>query len=172
MATLVTFYALTATDVDTSEAVDDPKREIQSDIKSASENVTESEVKKAAQLVLASTQKRIKTTVLCSTQAQAEAVDEFIWQYPPESFIPHNLYGEGPAAGTLAEIIWQTAYASMTNLRNRSLLINLSGEFIDEYQKLKHIIDFVPVDEQLKVAARTRYKRYKQAGCQLEYKNV
>jgi DNA polymerase-3 subunit chi len=126
----------------------------------------------AAQLLLGSTQKRIKTTVLCATQAQAEAVDEFIWQYPPDAFIGHNLYGEGPAAGTLAEIVWQSAYASMTSLRNKALVINLSGEFIDEYAKIKHIVDFVPIDEQHKEAARTRYKRYKQAGCQLEYKSA
>jgi len=35
-----------------------------------------------------------------------------------------------------------------------------------------HIIDFVPEDEDQKAAARLRYKQYKQAGCQLEYKTA
>lgn len=163
MSTLVTFYAL-------SNDASEEQNALESVASSAA--VAEREIKKAAELLLECSKTRMKTTVLCASQAQAEAVDEYIWQYPPDSFIPHNLYGEGPAAGTPAEIIWQSAYASMTKLRNRNLVINLSGEFIDKHKDLQHIIDFVPEQEEQKVAARTRYKQYKQAGCQLEYKSA
>ena len=173
MSTLVTFYALTDADAiakdKTGTAATNESKIIQA---STTASVAERELKKAAELLLGCVPKRMKATVLCDTQTQAEALDEFIWQYPPDKFIPHNLFGEGPAAGTPAEIVWQSAYLSMTKLRNRQFVINLSGEYIERHHDIMHIIDFVPEDEDQKAAARLRYKQYKQAGCQLEYKTA
>lgn len=158
MATSVTFYAL-------SDAPDSKET-------GALEDVAQQGLQKAAELTLESLNAKAKITVLCSTQTQAEAFDEYIWQYPPDRFIPHNLYGEGPDMGTPVEILWEDAYQSMSRLRNKAVLINLSQIFIENQNGIQHIIDFVPSDEALKIEARNRYKRYKQAGCQLEYKTL
>jgi DNA polymerase-3 subunit chi len=154
MATLVTFYALT-------EA-----------LANADDKQVATEVVMAANLCGDIVSSRKKITVLCADQAQAEAFDELIWQFPADKFIPHNLYGEGPDMGTPVEVIWLSAYQSMSKLRNTALVINLSQQYIDNISNIKHIIDFVPVQDEEKVAARERYKRYKQAGCQLEYKTA
>jgi len=154
MATLVTFYALT-------EA-----------LANADDKEVATELVKATELCSDCVSTRKKTTVLCSTQAQAEAFDELIWQFPADKFIPHNLYGEGPEMGTPVEIVWQSAYQSMTKLRNTAVVINLSQQFIESLGNIKHVIDFVPVADEEKEKARERYKRYKQAGCQLEYKTA
>ena len=154
MATLVTFYALT-------EA-----------LANAEGKDVATELVRAAELCSDSASTRKKTTVLCATQAQAEAFDELIWQCPADKFIPHNLYGEGPDMGTPVEIIWQSAYQSMTKLRNTAVVINLSQQYIENLSNIKHVIDFVPLQDEEKEKARERYKRYKQAGCQLEYKTA
>lgn len=158
MATSVTFYAL-------SDAPDSSEN-------GALPDVGQQALQKAAELALESLASKAKISVLCTTQHQAEAFDEYIWQHPPDRFIPHNLYGEGPDMGTPVEILWEAAYMSMTRLRNKAVLINLSQTYIENQNGIQHIIDFVPSEEALKVAARERYKRYKQAGCQLEYKNL
>lgn len=124
---------------------------------------------KAAELAYDNVKRRKKTTVLCASKADAEAFDDFIWQYPADKFIPHNLYGEGPDMGTPVEILWLSAYARMAKIRNTDMLIILSNSFFEAQHQAKQIIDFVPVDEQLKAQARERYKLYKRAGCQLEY---
>ncbi len=160
MSTLVTFYALTNSKQDAGVTTNNQPIQVAS------------ELTKAAELVIAGVGSRKKITVLCDSQAQAEAFDEFIWQYPADKFIPHNLYGEGPEIGTPVEIIWESVYLSMTKLRNRALVINLSQAFIEKHHEIKHIIDFVPVDDTQKIQARERYKRYKQSGCQLEYKSA
>ncbi|MFT5543499.1 MAG: DNA polymerase-3 subunit chi [Glaciecola sp.] len=115
-------------------------------------------------LLLTTVKKRKWASVLCVNKQQAENVDEFVWQHPVDSFIPHNLAGEGPKQGTPAEITWlgQT-------LSNRHTLINLSQTMIDNHKQYQHIIDFVPLEESQKQAARERYKQYKLAGCKMQF---
>jgi DNA polymerase-3 subunit chi len=151
---IVTFYALSESSANSGE------KEISS------------ELAQAATLLADCVSKRKKVSVLTDTQAQAESFDELIWQFPADKFIPHNLYGEGPDMGTPVEIIWHSVFLSMAKLRNTAVVINLSQEYIENIKNLQHIIDFVPPDEDLKAHARERYKRYKQAGCQLEYKTA
>lgn len=172
---LVTFYALTQTTI----SVDSISGEsVDADIANSDENVlTEnvelaSELAMACELLMSFVGARKKVTVLCETQAQAESFDDFIWQLPANKFIPHNLYGEGPDMGTPVEIIWHSVYLSMSKLRNTAVVINLSQHYIENTNNIKHIIDFVPVTEEEKVAARQRYKQYKQAGMTLEYKSA
>ena len=154
MLTLVTFYALKQA------------------LAKADDKQVACEVVMAAHLCSDNVALRKKITVLCADQAQAEAFDELIWQFPADKFIPHNLYGEGPDMGTPVEIIWLSAFQSMNKLRNTAVVINLSQQYIDNISNIKHVIDFVPLQDEEKIEARERYKRYKQAGCQLEYKTA
>lgn len=121
-------------------------------------------LKACSYLLLETVKKRKWATVLCIDKQQAEDVDEFVWQHPVDSFIPHNLAGEGPKQGTPAEITWlgQT-------LNSRHTLINLSQSMIENHRQYQHIIDFVPVEETQKQQARERYKQYKLAGCNMQF---
>lgn len=117
-----------------------------------------------SQLLLETVKKRKWAAVLCTDKQQAEDVDEFVWQHPVDSFIPHNLVGEGPKQGTPAEITWLGQ-----SLNSRHTLINLSQSMIDNHRQFQHIIDFVPVEETQKQQARERYKQYKLAGCTMQF---
>ncbi|WP_229333652.1 DNA polymerase III subunit chi [Glaciecola sp. MH2013] len=108
--------------------------------------------------------KRKWSTILCKNKKQAEAFDELVWNYHVDDFIPHNLYGEGPKQGTPAEITWEGQ-----RVNTRHTLINLSQTMIENHRAFQHIIDFVPVDEEQKQAARERYKLYKLAGCNMQF---
>ena len=101
--------------------------------------------------------------VYCQDQALAEQFDEMLWQLPTDSFVPHNLAGEGPAGGAPVEISWQ-----MPAQFNRPVLINLTANMPEFHQRFGQIYDFVPAEEQLKQQARERYKHYRAAGHQLE----
>ena len=121
-------------------------------------------LKACSHLLLETVKKRKWATVLCADKQQAEDVDEFVWQHPVDSFIPHNLAGEGPKQGTPAEITWLGQA-----LNSRHTLINLSQSMIENYRQYQHIIDFVPVEETQKQQARERYKQYKLAGCNMQF---
>ena len=96
-------------------------------------------------------------------QTDAEAFDEMLWQLPTDSFVPHNLVGEGPKAGAPVELSWQTPQQF-----GRPVLINMSSEMPSFSQRFQRIYDFVPVEAQAKQQARERYKHYRAAGHQLD----
>lgn len=105
-----------------------------------------------------------KSVVLCASKAQAEALDQLLWQLPAARFVPHNLAGEGPQGGAPVEIVWQ-----VQSLPRKQCLINLSGQMVTNFNHFQHIIDFVPVEEAAKQQARERYKLFQQAGCQMQF---
>jgi|AntRauTorckE5430_2_1112549.scaffolds.fasta_scaffold94132_2 DNA polymerase-3 subunit chi len=129
-----------------------------------SQDAAQDILKACSRLLLETVKKRKWAAVLCIDKQQAEDVDEFVWQHPVDSFIPHNLVGEGPKQGTPAEITWLGQA-----LNSRHTLINLSQTMIENHQQYHHIIDFVPVEETQKQQARGRYKQYKLAGCNMQF---
>ncbi|ART80859.1 DNA polymerase III subunit chi [Oceanisphaera avium] len=92
---------------------------------------------------------------------QAEALDEALWQQPSDSFIAHNLQGEGPPQGAQVVIGWQAPK------QGRAVLINLAPSAPDFARRFKQLVDIVPVDDAGKQAARERFKAYRQAGFSL-----
>ena len=111
-------------------------------------------------------QQNSKVFIYTDNQQDAFSVDEYLWQFDGDSFVPHNLLGEGPHYGTPVEISWQAP------THPRQILINLSTNAPDFAINFQQIIDFVPSMEQLKMAARTRYSTYKKMGLTLSTQTV
>tara|TARA_R110002060_G_scaffold77710_1_gene89520 strand:+ start:567 stop:1037 length:471 start_codon:yes stop_codon:yes gene_type:complete len=117
----------------------------------------------ACQLAAQCFSNKQRCVVMCQSQAQAEQFDELLWQLPNDRFVPHNLTGEGPQAGTPVEICWQRP-----SQFNKPVLINLADNMPDFHSKFSRIFDFVPAADALKQQARERYKHYRAAGHQLD----
>jgi len=99
-------------------------------------------------------------------QAKAHDIDELLWSFEADSFVPHNLVGEGPQNGAPVEISWQPPTS------RRQVLINLTETVPNFAHHFSQIIDFVPANAELKQKARERYKVFKQAGVPLETKQI
>ncbi len=95
-------------------------------------------------------------------QKSAEQVDEMLWAFDSDSFVPHNLSGEGPKQGAAVEISHQAPRG------RRPVLINLSSTVPDFASQFQLIVDFVPSDETLKQLARERFKTCRQWGFQVD----
>lgn len=96
--------------------------------------------------------------IFTDSQQDAHLVDEHLWAFDADAFVPHNLAGEGPGSGAPVEISWQPPN------NRRVVLINLATTTPACSRQFREVIDFVPADETLKQAARERYKHYRQAG--------
>ncbi|MWP63011.1 DNA polymerase III subunit chi [Gilliamella sp. Pas-s25] len=120
--------------------------------------------KLACQKIVEAWHAKQRVLVACQDQTQAERIDEYLWQLDTTNFVPHNLAGEGMKGGSPIEICWPEKRSS----GSRQLLINLQEQFPEFAGVYRDIIDFVPVDEQLKPLARARYKLYKEAGFNLK----
>ncbi|WP_018693407.1 DNA polymerase III subunit chi [Algicola sagamiensis] len=100
--------------------------------------------------------KRIQ--VWTSSQEDACLVDEILWTFESDSFIPHNLENEGPRYGAPVEIAWTQTKSK------REILVNLAENAPAFASNYKQIIDFVPTQEALKQLARERFKHYRGLG--------
>lgn len=124
--------------------------------------------KLACEQIIANWQQGLRILVTCQDQQQAERIDEYLWQLNPDSFVPHNLVGEGLSNGSPVEIAW----VGKRGNGNRQLLVNLQEKFPEFSPTYHYIIDFVPDDERLKACARERYQAYKTLGFKLKTINV
>jgi len=104
--------------------------------------------------------------IYTSDQQQAHIIDELLWSFEPDSFVPHNLFGEGPKGGSAIEISWQAPS------NRRPILINLTSTVPHFANQFSQIVDFVPTDETLKQNARERFKGYRQLGFQVDNQPV
>ena len=99
-------------------------------------------------------------------QTQAEQIDELLWAFESDSFVPHNLVGEGPKQGAPVEISYQPPRG------RRAVLINLTETMPTFANQFQFIVDFVPSDETLKQQARERFKTCRQWGFQVNNQPV
>lgn len=100
--------------------------------------------------------------IYAQDQKSAEQIDEMLWAFDSDSFVPHNLSGEGPKQGAAVEISHQAPRG------RRPVLINLSSTVPDFASQFQFIVDFVPSDETLKQLARERFKACRQRGFQVD----
>lgn len=92
----------------------------------------------------------------------AHQLDEMLWTYREDSFLPHNLYGEGPEPTPPIQI-----GINVTPEQHRDILINLSQTVPTCYTQFKRIIEIITDDENAKTAGRERYRTYRTSGFEI-----
>lgn len=105
----------------------------------------------------------MRVFIYTQDQQSAHDIDEMLWAFDPDSFVPHNLIGEGPKQGAAVEISWQPPK------NRRAVLINLTREVPNFANQYSHLIDFVPTDDALKEQARNRFRTCRQWGFNVEH---
>jgi DNA polymerase-3 subunit chi len=104
--------------------------------------------------------------IYAQDQKCAEQIDEMLWAFDSDSFVPHNLSGEGPKQGAAVEISHQAPRG------RRPVLINLTNTVPSFASQFHFMVDFVPSDETLKQLARERFKACRQQGFQVDNQAV
>jgi DNA polymerase III subunit chi len=100
--------------------------------------------------------------VFCQHQQDAELLDELLWTFKEDSFIPHNLQGEGPEPPPPIQI----GYANEPRGFN-DILLNLSDRIPPFYSKFKRVMELVSNVEAEKEQSRANYREYRAKGCEL-----
>jgi DNA polymerase-3 subunit chi len=112
----------------------------------------------------------VKLYLNCANKEHAHYWDDKLFSQGGTQFIAHNLIGEGPRYGTPLEI----GYAALKPSFNRNLLININLDNNETIfaRSASQVIEFVPCSEKQKQASRERYKRYREAGFEVQTVNV
>lgn len=107
--------------------------------------------------------KKHRVFVYCAHQHDAEHLDELLWTFKPDSFIPHHLQGEGPEPPPPIQI----GYRDQAEPRGfTDILLNLTTTptFCMRFER---IMEIVANDEQSKQIGRENFRRYKQLTDQI-----
>ena len=100
--------------------------------------------------------------VYCDDEQQAHDIDELLWTFRAESFIPHNLQGEGPEPPPVVQIGYKDNAGNFNDV-----LLNLSQNIPQFFQRFRRILQIVEVDESAKEISRQHYRHYKAHGAKV-----
>ncbi|NOQ93590.1 MAG: DNA polymerase III subunit chi [Methylophaga sp.] len=97
---------------------------------------------------------------------QAEQVNQALWSFRAESFIPHNLINENN--DDCQVLIGHDSKPP----RLMDLLINLASEQPLFFSQFDRVAEFVNDHSDVKAAGRKRYQFYKQRGYEIETHSI
>ena len=101
------------------------------------------------------------TLILARTPEQADALDEKLWEFDDDSFIPHQLAGDDDDAIT-AVVIVPPGVATA----DRQLVVNLRDECAPGL--FERVLEVVPAEEEQRAGSRGRWKTYQHAGFEVK----
>lgn len=117
----------------------------------------------ACRLIEKAYMKGHRVYVHCAHQQDAELIDELLWTFRDDSFVPHNLQGEGPEPPPPVQIGFEKEPRGFNDI-----LLNLSNEIPPFYTRFKRVIELVINIESAKELSRQHYKDYRNKGCELQ----
>ncbi|EKD54944.1 MAG: hypothetical protein ACD_60C00031G0002 [uncultured bacterium] len=97
--------------------------------------------------------------VHAENQSDAHTLDELLWTYRDDSFLPHNLYGEGPEPVPPIQIGF-----NVTPEKHRDVLINLSNAVPPFYTQFMRVLELVARNQTAEEKGRERYRFYRAEG--------
>lgn len=101
------------------------------------------------------------------TGAHAEILDARLWTFDPAGFLPHERDDGGDPAD--CPVIIGT---TMPGASGPDLLINELAEGVDDNCPATRIAEVVNQSPAIRDAGRSRYARYRDAGCELHHHRV
>jgi DNA polymerase-3 subunit chi len=93
------------------------------------------------------------------SEAEAHHLDELLWTYRDDSFLPHNLYGDGPEPAPPIQIGF-----NVTPEKHRDILINLSQTIPDFYPQFARLLEVINTAPDVQATGREHYRHYRQQG--------
>ena len=93
-----------------------------------------------------------------SSLEEANKIDELLWSFRDDSFLPHNLYDAADACPPPIQI------GHDATPPHQAVLVNLSKEVPKFYQQFQQVIEIVFSEPSVQQLARERYKHYRESG--------
>jgi len=97
------------------------------------------------------------TLILTRSFDEAEQLDEKLWEFDEDAFIPHQIAGDDDDVITPVLIV-----PPDTSTADRTLVINLREECAPGL--FERVLEVVPADESERLGSRKRWTTYKAAG--------
>jgi DNA polymerase-3 subunit chi len=120
---------------------------------------------------LAAQEQVLKKIVVVGAQSDLEKLDELLWSFSAEDFLPHCYLEDEAASFTpivLATVFEETQFEQIPH---QDVFIHLGQEFLSDIEKItnrfERVIEVVSMEEEDVLAGRARYKQYRTMGLEL-----
>jgi DNA polymerase III subunit chi len=107
----------------------------------------------------------MRVLVAVDSEAEARQLDELLWTFKPESFIPHQLINSGKP--TPVEITFTQEAGDHQNL-----LLNLSKTTPTYFSRFERMSEVVIQEAESLAASRARFSFYKSRGYPIETRKL
>lgn len=111
----------------------------------------------ACQLALKAWRQGMPVFIRANDAAQCEQLDQLLWQFRSDTFVPHNLYADDPQAPVVIGTDEAPAQAG-------GLLLNLAPNIAPQLTQFQRIIEIINQQPDLLEAGRENFRRYRQRG--------
>ena len=112
----------------------------------------------ACRLAMMAWERRQQVFIVANDEAHLAKLDELMWQYPPERFLPHALVTDQNARKA------PVTMGLSSDLKAVNVVINLCLEAIPQASRFNRILEIVPFVQAQRDASRAKYKSYLQLG--------
>lgn len=98
-----------------------------------------------------------KILLVVDTEEEAKTLDDLLWSFKPESFIPHQIIGGENDANI------EITYSNTTG-DHQDVLINLSSQVPAYFSRFERVSEIVIQEPKILENTREHYRHYKQRG--------
>lgn len=103
----------------------------------------------------------MRVLIALDSEAEARQLDELLWTFKPESFVPHQLINGGKPAPV------EITFSEETG-DHQGLLLNLSNKIPTWFSRFERVSEVVIQEPQMLATSRERYGFYKGRGYPIE----
>lgn len=108
-----------------------------------------------------------KILVAVDTQEQAELLDDLLWSFKPESFLPHRLLEAADAPEAPIEITAGEDFGE-----HHDVLINLRSKVPEQFSRFERLSEVVIQEPEILKATREHFSFYKTRGYPIQHRNI
>lgn len=98
--------------------------------------------------------------VFTASEARAAALDDLLWTFRQDSFVPHERY---PLVGEEGSpVLVGTAAPAMVEAQ---VLINLADALPEGFERYDRVVELVDQHPEVLAQSRERFRQYREQGC-------
>ena len=101
--------------------------------------------------------------VFTASEARAAALDDLLWTFRQDSFVPHERY---PLVGEEGSPVLVGTAAPATV--EAQVLINLADALPEGFERYERVVELVDQHPEVLAQSRERFRQYREQGCLLE----
>lgn len=113
----------------------------------------------------------LKNIVIVGDPNDLHRLDQLLWGFSQEEFIPHVWIGDEAAPFTPLLLSEDFSEEEFSKIGHRDVFIHLGQEFLQDIDaitaRFDRVIEVVSIEEQDLLAGRERYKQYRTMGLEL-----